>query len=90
MNPIDLIRTTHEIDHELGTISAAVTDESLKQDLVQFHARWRELSYRVTASLCGLTSNGEAPVPRRRGRPRRSDVREETTAAREREEGASS
>jgi hypothetical protein len=70
VNPIDLIRTTHEIDRGLIQISAAVADETLKRRLATLHAEWREIGFAVTAELCGVDVNG-TPVQRRRGRPRR-------------------
>jgi hypothetical protein len=90
MEPLDLIRITHEIDRHLLELSAAVTDEDLKKDLALFHTRWRELGYRVTADLCGLESNGDAVAPRRRGRRRRTDAGDATAAIGDRDEGAAS
>ncbi len=81
MNQLDMIRTTHEIDRHFAELSAAVSEDALKKDLAEFHARWRELGYRVTANLCGLESNGEAPAPKRRGRRRRIDGAEVTPTA---------
>ena len=88
MNPLDLIRTAHEIDGHLAAISAAVTDDTLKKDLFYFHERWRALGYRISANLCGLASNGDAVAPKRRGRPRRIDAADVTAAGEDREEGA--
>jgi hypothetical protein len=87
MEPLELIRTAHEIDRRLAEISTALTDEALKSDLVEFHARWRELGYRVTADLCGLEPNEEAALPKRRGRRRRTEL---TTGAEDGSEGAGS
>jgi hypothetical protein len=90
MDQLELIRITHEIDRHVAELSAAVSDEDLKKDLVAFNARWRELAYRVTANLCGLAPNGDATAPKRRGRRRRTDTAEEMTGAEDRGAGASS
>jgi hypothetical protein len=90
MQPLDLIRTTHEIDRHLADISAAVSDDDLKKDLVAFNARWRELGYRVTADLCGMASAREVPTPKRRGRRRRIDAADVATGAQDGSVGAGS
>jgi hypothetical protein len=90
MQPLELIRTAHEIDRRLAEISAAVTDEALKRDLGELHARWRELGYRVTADLCGLEPNEVTVTPKRRGRRRRIDGVEASTDIHNQDDGAGS
>jgi hypothetical protein len=90
MNPLDLIRTTHEIDRHLAELSAAVSDEAIKKDLADFHARWCELGYHVSANLCALTSKGDAVAPKRRGRPRRNITADVASGAEDRSGGAGS
>jgi hypothetical protein len=80
MDQLELIRITHEIDRHMAELSAAVTDDDLKRDLVALHVRWRELGYRASANLCGVASNGDTMAPKRRGRRRRVDAVEVTTS----------
>jgi len=73
VEPLDLIRTTHEIDRGLAQLAAAVSNARLKEDVLAFEARWRELGFAVAAELCGVEANGQ-PAPKRRGRRRRAEV----------------
>jgi hypothetical protein len=89
MDPLALIRTTHEIDRHLAELSDVVTDDDLKKNLADFHAEWRELGYRVTANLCGLAANGDT-APKRRGRRRRIDAGGPSADSSENHDGAGS
>jgi hypothetical protein len=74
MERLDLIRAAHDIDRQLAELAGAVSGEQLKSEVLAVQTKWRELSYLVTADLCGVAS-GTTPRPTgRRGRPRKVHV----------------
>lgn len=75
MDALELIRTTHGIDRDLGIVGDAVRDAGLKERLLAVRIEWRDLAYAITAELCGVDGpEARLPSPRRRGRPRKSDL----------------
>jgi hypothetical protein len=71
---LDLIRATHSIDRQLAELAATVSDDQLKGDVLAFQTKWRELSYLVTADLCGAVAGVAPRANGRRGRPRKARV----------------
>ncbi|MFQ5801397.1 MAG: hypothetical protein ACE5JQ_00700 [Candidatus Methylomirabilales bacterium] len=74
MDQLDLIKTAHVIDDQLGRLAAAVTDEALKSQVLTMQERWRELAYQITAELCGVESSPSPGSAKKRRRRKRSEV----------------
>ena len=68
MENLDLIKSAHVIDHHLQTLSAEITDDTLKEKIASVQAEWRELAYAISAHLSGVEAGIQFPVTKKRGR----------------------
>jgi hypothetical protein len=70
METLQQIRTAHAIERDLATLAHAVPDVELQAEVSAALDKWRSLTHRLTAALCGLSPDPATVLPRR-GRPRK-------------------
>ncbi len=71
MDDFEIIRTAHGIDHRLALLATAVPDDDLKGQILAVQTHWRDLTYALTARLCGVDTGPPPNISKRRGRPRK-------------------
>ncbi len=79
MDSMDMIRTAHIVDRQLGVLGAAVTEATLQERISSFQSEWREVTHAVTAHFCGLERTAhEVPGAKRSRRRKGADTLEES------------
>jgi hypothetical protein len=78
MDTLEVIKTAHRVDHELGSLVTALTDdEVLRERIAGIHAEWRELAYVVSAHVCGCGASSSPILSGKRkggpGRPKKNE-----------------
>ena len=73
MDTIDIIKTAHGVDHDLGRLAASLEDEELRERILAVQSTWRELAYAISGTVCGVAMTRLEEPMKRRGRRRKSE-----------------
>ncbi len=74
MEKFEIVKTAHLIDYHLSQLASALTNESLKRRIVSIEVEWRDITYMLTAHLCGLEQGGSRKQTRKKGANDRSNL----------------